>query len=156
MSLFIRQTKDCFPVENYRLFARILVSLLLGNTDIHMKNFAMFHTEKGLSLTPSYDLVAAALYDYKTIALTLAGINNLKITALKPKHILFLLEEFGLSKKVLKMLLHQIEKNKPSACHVIRHAPHGSAALKEQIIEQMEKRWNGTYALIGQLLSKKQ
>jgi serine/threonine-protein kinase HipA len=44
MGEFILATKDCLPIESYRLFSRILAGLLLGNTDMHFKNFAMFHT----------------------------------------------------------------------------------------------------------------
>ncbi len=33
----------------------------LTPSDIHMKNFAMFHTDSGLRLTPTYDQIAAYL-----------------------------------------------------------------------------------------------
>ncbi len=51
MADFIRATPGCLPVEIYRLYLRILAGLLLGNTDMHFKNFAMFHTPEGLRLT---------------------------------------------------------------------------------------------------------
>ena len=62
MAKFILRTPGCTPVDAWRLFRRVLVCLLTGNTDAHLKNFAMFHTGDGLRLTPAYDLVAAALY----------------------------------------------------------------------------------------------
>jgi serine/threonine-protein kinase HipA len=39
MSDFIKNTKGCLLIENYRLYGRILAGLLLGNTDMHFKNF---------------------------------------------------------------------------------------------------------------------
>ena len=74
-----RNTPGCTPVDAWRLYRRVLVCFLTGNTDAHLKNFAMFHTLDGLRLTPAYDLVAAALYpDFKTLALSL---GNAQISA---------------------------------------------------------------------------
>jgi len=49
MADFIQTTPGCLAAEKYRLYARILAGLLLGNTDMHFKNFAMFHTPPGVS-----------------------------------------------------------------------------------------------------------
>lgn len=35
----------------------MIVNLLLLNTDDHLQNFAMLHTEKGWGLSPAYDIV---------------------------------------------------------------------------------------------------
>ena len=83
MGRFIAGTPSCIPAEADRLLRRILACLLVGNTDAHFKNFAMFHTRDGLRLTPAYDLVAASVYpDYQTIALQLAGAESLAIGSL--------------------------------------------------------------------------
>ena len=58
MAAFILGTPDCTPVDAWRLYRRELVCFLTGNTDAHLKNFAMFHASEGLRLTPAYDLVA--------------------------------------------------------------------------------------------------
>ena len=62
MASFIVKTPGCAPADAWRLYERVLVCLLTGNTDAHLKNFAMLHTPDGLRLSPAYDLVAAALY----------------------------------------------------------------------------------------------
>ena len=77
MADFIQETKGCIPVEIYRLYLRIIAGILLGNTDMHLKNFAMFHTPEGLRLTPVYDEIAAAIYQYKTIALAIGGAHDM-------------------------------------------------------------------------------
>jgi serine/threonine-protein kinase HipA len=155
MADFIKQTKACIPSEIYRLYQRVLAGLLLGNTDMHLKNFAMFHTNAGLRLTPTYDQVAAALYDYKTIALTLAGVTNLPLGKLKQGNILQLGKEFNLSKDVIAMLIKQLEHNRIAAEQAILQANVGSSPFKDKLIQLMRKRWNGTFALIGQHLLKK-
>ena len=71
MADFIIQNGDiCLRAECDTLFRRVMACILTGNTDAHLKNFAMEHTESGLRLTPSYDLVATACYpQYQTLAL---------------------------------------------------------------------------------------
>ena len=155
MSNFILHTKECLPTENYRLYARILGGLLLGNTDMHFKNFAMLHTQGGLRLTPSYDQVAASLYNYKTVALALGGATDLNLMTLKSKNIIALAKEFQISNAALEMLLKQLSQNKKNAKESIFSSEIGTPVLKDHLIKNMEQRWNGTFALIGQTLSKK-
>ena len=149
MADFIGDTPGCLPAENYRLYLRILAGILLGNTDMHLKNFAMFHTPAGLRLTPVYDMVSAVIYDYKTVALALAGASNLPIGNLKPGNLAKLGEEFRLSEVARKMAVDYLAKNREKAKDAIANAKIGDARIKDKIIDQMEKRWNGTFALIG-------
>ncbi|TKB65667.1 MAG: HipA domain-containing protein, partial [Nitrospira sp.] len=155
MADFIRQTPGCLPAEIYRLYLRILAGLLLGNTDMHLKNFAMFHTEAGLRLTPAYDAVAAALYGYNTIALSISGNANIPLGDLKARALISLGEEFGLPAPAIAMAAGQLERRREAARDAIAESKTGAAELRDAIINLMEKRWNGTFALIGKSLSKK-
>lgn len=156
MSDFIANAPGCLPIESYKLFNRIIAGILLGNTDMHLKNFAMFHTSAGLRLTPSYDQVAAMLYQYKTMALSIAGTNNLKIGDIKPRHVIFLMEEFNLSADALMMSLAKLDKYRQAAQEAIFESEVGESAFKDQLIKLMDKRWNGTFSLVGEKLSQKQ
>ena len=156
MADFILQTDGCPPTQAYLLYRRILAGLLLGNTDMHLKNFAMFHTDGGLRLTPSYDQVAASLYNHKTLALTIAGSKDHPIGDLKARHLVLLGEEFGLSPTAINMAAEGLAKNIEAARDAINEASLGEADFKDNLIRLMEKRWNGTFALIGKALSKKQ
>ncbi|XP_065647973.1 putative kinase HI_0665 isoform X2 [Hydra vulgaris] len=61
MAVFIHQNiklKRCNLNKLLKPFRRILAFILIGNTDAHLKNFAMFHEPDGsLCLTPMYDIV---------------------------------------------------------------------------------------------------
>ncbi len=47
-----------FPaVEKIKLFRRTLFSFLVGNEDMHLKNFSIIHEDGRISLSPAYDLV---------------------------------------------------------------------------------------------------
>ncbi len=155
MSDFINNTKECLPIENYRLYGRILSGILLGNTDMHFKNFAMFNNPTGLRLTPSYDQVAAQIYNYKTVALAVAGARDIPIGSLKAKNLVAMAYEFTLSKGAIDLLIKQLNRHKNAAAEAIISAEIGENSLKDQLIKLMDARWNGTYALIGQILSKK-
>lgn len=155
MADFLKGTTGTLKTDLHRLYRRILAGILLGNTDMHFKNFAMFHTPAGLRLTPSYDQVAAALYQYKTMALTLGGTSHAPIGKLKPSHIIRLGQEFSLTMDSIEMACGGLEKCLVSAKEAVHDAPLGDKLMKTQVVQMMEKRWNGTFALIGRSLSKK-
>jgi serine/threonine-protein kinase HipA len=156
MANFMWESGDCLDLEVYRLFLRILVGLLLGNTDMHLKNFALLHTKGGLRLMPTYDQVAAAIYSsYQSVALAIGGSPDLKINKLKPQIIITLGKEFRLPSGAVKMAYEQLLKGKENAKEAIASAKPLSPLIQDKLIEMMEKRWNGTFALIGQSLSAK-
>lgn len=156
MADFLRDEKSCLNAEIYKLYKRIIVGLITGNTDMHLKNFAMFHTENGLRLAPNYDQVAAAIYKpYQYIALTLDRGTDRIITQLKPKNIIGLGNEFSLSKDAIAMAVNDIEIHLDAAKQAITDCDLSQSLLKNDLITFMEKRWNNSYKLIGTLLSKK-
>ena len=157
MGRFIQTTPSCIPAEADRLLRRILACLLVGNTDAHFKNFAMFHKRDGLRLTPCYDLVAASYYpDFKSIALDIAGAGSLAIGSLKPKHLVDLAKGFGLTDEAISSAVEDIGNRRESALEALEDSDIGPKGVREDLQEMMKKRWNGSFASIGQLLSKKQ
>jgi serine/threonine-protein kinase HipA len=157
MGKFISQNHQCIPAEAERLFKRILACLLVGNTDAHLKNFAMFHVKDGMRLTPSYDLVASAIYpQYSSIALSIAGAKDLNLSALKPKHLLLMGKGFGLSEEVCEMALQELENSLDSALEVVEESSVGAKKIRDQLQKLMEAKWKGSFASTGKLLSKKQ
>jgi len=156
MSSFMLNSKKCIPAENYRLYLRILAGILLGNTDMHLKNFAMFHTKNSLKLTPSYDQVGASIYKYKTLALKVNNVRDLNISSLKPIHLIKLGEEFDLSPDVINMTVKTLEKNLEAAKDAFSEAKLGSESLKQKLIKNIGARWNVSYSLIGKKLSEQQ
>lgn len=159
IAAFILNTPGCTPVDAWRLYQRILVCFLTGNTDAHLKNFAMFHTPDGLRLTPAYDLVAAALYpDFRTLALAIGGASNLTLSDLKQKHLVTLGKAYGLDDNVLTATIQKLDGRRKAAEKAILEAARKIDAdqLGKTLLELMERRWNGSFASIGHFLSKKQ
>jgi len=153
---FILHTPACIPAEADRLFRRILACLLTGNTDAHLKNFAMFHTRDGLRLTPAYDLVASSYYpEFQSIALSIGGAANLTIGSLQPKHILQAAAAFGVSGDAALGAVDQLGNRLPAALNAIEKSSVGTLPLRQTLQEKMEKRWKGSFASTGPLLSKR-
>jgi serine/threonine-protein kinase HipA len=158
MASFIRTTPGCTLVDAWRLYRRILVCFLTGNTDAHLKNFAMLHTPDGLRLTPSYDLVAAALYpEYRTLALSISGAANLTLDRLRPKHLIALGKASGLSADVIGEVIREFDRRRRTAekAVIVAAKKIDAAALCKDLLDLMERRWNGTFSLTGRRLSTK-
>lgn len=157
MGRFIRETPGCVPAEAERLLRRVLACILIGNTDAHLKNFAMFHTAEGLRLAPAYDLVASAVYEqYQTLALSLAGAPGLRLGDVQSKHVVALGEAYGLAHAAIGLAVADLGERLEAAKAAAHDAARRHAGLGDNLIEMMERRWNGTFASIGQLLSKRQ
>jgi serine/threonine-protein kinase HipA len=158
MAVFILTTPNCTPVDAWKLYQRILVCILTGNTDAHLKNFAMFHTPDGLRLTPAYDLVAAALYpEYRQLALAIGNASNLVLETLRPKHLVSLSKSYNLDGAVLTEAVKKLDTHRKRAEKGVTEAAKriGDEALGKKLLDLMERRWNGSFSSIGRFLSKK-
>jgi serine/threonine-protein kinase HipA len=159
MASFIRTTPGCIPADAWRLYRRVLTCFLTGNTDAHLKNFAMFHAQGSMQLTPAYDLVAAALYpEYNTLALSIDKAENLALDRLKPKHLVALGEACGLDTKILIDTIEKLDQRRKVAEKAVKTAADkiDAKGLGDDLLNLMERRWNGSFSSIGQFLSKKQ
>ncbi|OGT51092.1 MAG: hypothetical protein A3E84_04560 [Gammaproteobacteria bacterium RIFCSPHIGHO2_12_FULL_42_13] len=157
MADFIYQHPLCLQSDVYRLFKRVLMGLLLGNTDMHFKNFAMIHDAAGLRLSPNYDQVAAAIYKpYQYIALSIDNAADRVIGQLKAKTIIALGYEFGLDKTAITMAIDELYERLEATKEVILSANEVHLSLRDRISQFLERRWKGTFNLIGKQLSKKQ
>ena len=59
-------------------FQLLLFCFICGNTDMHLKNFSLIYTDKGLRFAPAYDLLNTAIVidDAEESALTINGKKN--------------------------------------------------------------------------------
>jgi len=72
----IKQYATNSGLDAIKYFRLVLFSFLTGNNDMHLKNFSLMHTDKGILLSPAYDLLNVNLIypaDEADLALTLGG-----------------------------------------------------------------------------------
>ncbi|MEC4053872.1 HipA domain-containing protein [Myroides odoratimimus] len=63
-------------LDTIKYFRLVLFSFITGNNDMHLKNFSLMHTDKGILFSPAYDLLNLNLVfpdDKEDLALTLSG-----------------------------------------------------------------------------------
>ena len=166
MARFILDNNDKF--DNYRdelvkLYRRLLVCFLLGNTDAHLKNFALFHDGKRrYLLTPMYDVVATSYYlEYQTIALALDrhGQKEVKINALKAKHLVNMgLNEFQLTKEQIVestcLLESQMENTKLKLKLAAVNLDNGFT-IANSLVSRIEKQWNASFSQVETYVKNK-
>ena len=72
----IKQYATNSGLDSIKYFRLVLFSFLTGNNDMHLKNFSLMHTDRGILLSPAYDLLNVNLIypkDKDDLALTLGG-----------------------------------------------------------------------------------
>lgn len=88
-------------------FMRVLISYLIGNSDMHLKNFSLIETEPGnreFVLTPAYDMLPVKLFltgDDEDLALTLNG----KKSRFRRRDFLLLAEKCGINEKTANRII---------------------------------------------------
>jgi serine/threonine-protein kinase HipA len=152
MAAVLRRNPRCSLLDVDRLFRRILVSILLGNNDAHLKNFGLLYIEDQLRLSPFYDVLAAALYpEYSRTGMALQlgpGTNPTSMADIVQPHLTALANSFGMKKAALHEATHDLGRRIETTLDAIREAPYGSPKLKKQLADYMRKRWNGTFKQI--------
>lgn len=95
-------------------FELALFCFLIGNNDMHLKNFSMIESTSGWVLAPAYDLLNSSIAnpdDDEEFALALSGRKK----KLKRKHFEQLGEGLGLTHRQIERAFGRIENNKARA-----------------------------------------
>ncbi|MFH1321338.1 MAG: HipA domain-containing protein [Bacteroidota bacterium] len=104
-----------FPlVEKVKLFKRIIFNFLIGNEDMHLKNYSIIHRNYKIELSPAYDFLNSTIVlsgDIEETALQIKG----KKKNLNSKLLINYLgsERMQLNSKVIKNILNELTKAIP-------------------------------------------
>lgn len=121
-------------------FEMVLFSWLVGNNDMHLKNFSLYETAAGIRLTAAYDLLNAAIInpkDAEELALTLNGRKR----KLRREDFTELAATLGIEKVVVERLINKYIRLLPKFEPVIQNSFLGEdlkekyrALLKERLL----------------------
>ncbi len=140
----IIQTYCTFPmVEKQKLFLRVLFCFLVGNEDMHLKNFSLISHNQKIELSPAYDLLNTTLalpQASEEIALPIRGKKN----KLKKSDLVtyFGEEVLGLPEKVLQKTLNQTRKSLLESLPLINMSflsTEYKEAYKAMVMERLER-----------------
>ncbi len=69
---------DNIGLDYYKLFNLILFSFIVGNSDMHLKNFSLYKNNNNYILSPAYDLLNTLIVteDNEELALSISGKKN--------------------------------------------------------------------------------
>ena len=110
-----------FPaIEKLKLFNLTIFNFLIGNEDMHLKNFSVIRQDLKVELSPAYDLLNSTilLNSQEELALPLKGKKN----KLKPDDFLvyFAKDRLELTPKSIEQTLSRIKKAFPSWIDLIQ------------------------------------
>ncbi|MCJ8499681.1 HipA domain-containing protein [Desulfatitalea alkaliphila] len=110
-----------FPsVEKIKLFKLTLVNYLIGNEDMHVKNFSLITREGRVELTPAYDILNTSIVlseVQEEIALPIKG----KKRKLTPEILIDYFGRFrlGLNRKIISLVLDDLKGSASGWDHLI-------------------------------------
>lgn len=130
-----------FPkIEAAKLFKLTLFNFLIGNEDMHLKNFSLITRDQKVTLSPAYDLLNStiALSNAKEeLALPLNGKKN----NLRKRDFLdyFAIEHLHLNEKIILRTLHELSAALPHWQSLIVRS-FLSASMKKSYVTLLEER----------------
>jgi serine/threonine-protein kinase HipA len=131
-----------FPViERMELLRRTLFCFMVGNEDMHLKNFSLINVEGKVALSPAYDMVNTSIYylgdSPEELALPLKGKkkNLTKNDFLK----YFALERLQLQPGAVESVLHDLKKATTTWQELIERS-FLSADFKEKFLDRINDR----------------
>lgn len=130
---------DNTVLDKIFFFELTLFSFLIGNNDMHLKNFSMTTSTSGWLLAPAYDLLNVSIVnpnDEEELALTLEG----KKSKLKRNHFESLGKGLGLTDKQIQRVFNRFYKKKDDAMGWI-NASFLSVEMKEKYINLLANRY---------------
>jgi serine/threonine-protein kinase HipA len=137
----IIETYTTFPaLEKLKLFRLTLFSFLVGNEDMHLKNFSLITEGSRITLSPAYDLLNSTVVlqnPQEQMALPLNGRRN----KLSPSDLLDYFPAYlQLPPQSVHKVLQDFSHAKPQWLDLIEHS-FLSASMKEKYRLILEERW---------------
>lgn len=132
----ISHFSDYPTLDKLNFYKIVLFSYIIGNTDMHLKNFSFYEKDNKYQLTPAYDLVPVLLiFPQEKMALTIHG-KNTRIT----KNDFFEFgQNMGIDKKILKQINEYIISKKDDFLSFINQSPLNEQQ-KEKFVQLITKR----------------
>eukprot|EP01156_Anaeramoeba_ignava_P011706 Anaeramoba_ignava/a484671_18.p1 GENE.a484671_18~~a484671_18.p1 ORF type:complete len:311 (+),score=34.92 a484671_18:494-1426(+) len=130
-------------LDYYNLFIIILFSFLVGNSDMHLKNFSLYKKNNKYTLSPAYDLLNTLIVtnDNEELALTIDGIKS----NLKKSNFINLAHRYRLNEVQINRVFNSFKKKNEITIKTINESLLNKD-LKEKYIEIFEERYKQIFS----------
>ena len=130
-----------FPsIEKAKLFNLVLFNFLIGNEDMHLKNYSIIIRNGKVELSPAYDLLNSTIVlkgDTEEVALSLKGKKSKLNRSILINY--FGSEQCNLTDKIIERFLEKIQKEIPAWFNLI-DISFLSNAMKDKYKNLLQKR----------------
>ncbi len=133
----IKQFSSAPMLDVANFWEVVLFSWLMGNADMHLKNFSLFKPAANYMLTPAYDLLSTSIVmpeDDEELALTLNG----KKKKIKREDFEKAMRDSGMDNKAISNIFTKFTKALPKWAEVIRTS-FLSVELQEKLQKHIER-----------------
>lgn len=135
-----------FPaIEKVKIFKLTLFNFLIGNEDMHLKNFSLIINNGKIELSPHYDLINTTIAIKNTIEEIALPINGKKNKLIKNDFIEYYgIETLNLNRKIIDQILELIFQVKKHWQHLIEIS-FLSENMKEKYLILLDQRLERIY-----------
>lgn len=126
-------------IEMAKLYRLILFNFLVGNEDMHLKNFSLITRDQNVTLSPAYDLLNTTIagHDKEELALPM---NGKKRNLNRNDFFVYLaVERLGLNKQVIDRITQEFKVNLPLWKQLIAKS-FLSAEMQRKYLRLLEER----------------
>lgn len=140
VTLIIEQFCSFPKIELLKLFKLTLFNFLIGNEDMHLKNFSLITRGSRIMMSPAYDLLNSTIAQKKSkeeLGLPLKGKKN----NLTQRDFLdyFAVQRLGLNPNIIEEVLQTIRNARPKWIELIAKS-FLSLAMQEKYLQLLEER----------------
>ena len=129
-----------FPrLEAVKLFKLTLFNFLIGNEDMHLKNFSLITRDKKITLSPAYDLLNTTIAQKNTQEEMALPLNGKKNNFRKNDFFEYFAERLQLNKNVIAAMKQEIVNVLP-AWKILIDNSFLSPSMQEKYIQLLENR----------------
>lgn len=131
-----------FPkIDHIKLFKRLLFNFVIGNEDMHLKNYSLINEGGTYQLSPAYDFLNTTIAIGRPEEESALSLNGRKNKLRRQDFVDYLaLERLGLSEKVTSNILLELESLKSDFADYIQRS-YLSETMKEAYITIVENRY---------------
>ena len=128
-----------------RLLDAVVFNALIGNHDVHAKNFSLLYAgqskNEAPTLTPLYDMLCTAVYEHLTPKMAMRLGSKYKFAEVQARHWEQFAQAAGLSKAQTKKRVLQIAQQLPAAARRLQATqPFAGRPLIDKMVELMDQR----------------
>jgi serine/threonine-protein kinase HipA len=119
----LRKATRPSALQVLRLLDAVVFNALIGNHDVHAKNFSLLYAGAAPTLAPLYDMLSTAVYDHLTPKMAMKLGSKYKLSEVQARHWAQFADAAGLSKAQTRKRVLRLAQDLPVATRQLQASP---------------------------------